>query len=66
MVKATFYCEKLINLVPNSTNNWVKFLASINYHQNIQQDKYLKYCKEFDKIPISLSTVKNKISKKKL
>ena len=65
MVKATFYCEKLINLVPNSTNNWVKFLASINYHQNIQQDKYLKYCKEFDKIPISLSTVKNKISKKK-
>ena len=65
MVKATFYCEKLINLVPNSTNNWVKFLASINYHQNIQQDKYLKYCKEFDKIPTSLSTVKNKISKKK-
>ena len=65
MVKSTFYYEKLIKLVPNSANNWVKFLASINYHQNIQQDEYLKYCKEFDKISIPLSTVKKKILKKK-
>ena len=65
MVKSTFYYEKLIKLVPNSANNWVKFLASINYHQNIQQDEYLKYCKEFDKISVPLSTVKKKIIKKK-
>ena len=65
MVKATYYYEKLSNLTPNSVINWTKFLASINYHQNIQQDKYLNYCKKFDQISRPISTVKNKILKKK-
>ena len=65
MIKATYYYEKLSNLTPNSVNNWTKFLASINYHQNIQQDKYLNYCKKFDQISRPFSVVKNKILKKK-
>ena len=65
MVKATSYYEKLSNLTPNSFNNWTKFLGSINYHQNLQQDQYLNYCKKFDKISKPQSPVKNKILKKK-
>ena len=65
MVRATSYYEKLSNLTPNSSNNWTKFLGSINYHQNLQQDQYLNYCKKFDKISRPLSPVKNKILKKK-
>ena len=65
MVKATSYYEKLSNLTPNSSNNWTKFLGSINYHQNLQQDQYLNYCKKFDKISKPQSPVKNKILKKK-
>lgn len=65
MVKATFYYEKLVNLFPNSSINWSKFLASINYHQNIQQKDYLNYCKKFDKIPKLFSPVKNKVLRKK-
>ena len=65
MVRATLYYEKLSNLTPNSSNNWTKFLGSINYHQNLQQDQYLNYCKKFDKISKPQSPVKNKILKKK-
>ena len=65
MVKATSYYEKLSNLTPDSSNNWTKFLGSINYHQNLQQDQYLNYCKKFDKISKPQSPVKNKILKKK-
>ena len=65
MVRATLYYEKLSNLTPNSSNNWTKFLGSINYHQNLQQDQYLNYCKKFDKISKPLSPVKNKVLKKK-
>ena len=65
MVRATSYYEKLSNLTPNSSNNWTKFLGSINYHQNLQQDQYLNYCKKFDKISKPLSPVKNKVLKKK-
>jgi len=65
MIKATYYYEKLSDLTPNSVINWTKFLASINYHQNIQQDKYLNYCKKFDQISRPISVVKNKILKKK-
>ena len=65
MIKATYYYKKLSDLTPNSVNNWTKFLASINYHQNIQQDKYLNYCKKFDQISKPISAVKNKKLKKK-
>ena len=65
MVRATSYYEKLSNLTPNSSNNWTKFLGSINYHQNLQQDQYLNYCKKFDKISKVPSPVKNKVLKKK-
>ena len=65
MVRATLYYEKLSNLTPNSSNNWTKFLGSINYHQNLQQDQYLNYCKKFDKISKPPSPVKNKVLKKK-
>ena len=65
MIRATYYYKKLSDLTPNSVNNWTKFLASINYHQNIQQDKYLNYCKKFDQISRPFSVVKNKILKKK-
>ena len=65
MIRATSYYEKLSNLTPNSSNNWTKFLGSINYHQNLQQDQYLNYCKKFDKISKPPSPVKNKILKKK-
>ena len=65
MVRATLYYEKLSNLTPNSSNNWTKFLGSINYHQNLQQDQYLNYCKKFDKISKLPSPVKNKVLKKK-
>ena len=65
MERATLYYEKLSNLTPNSSNNWTKFLGSINYHQNLQQDQYLNYCKKFDKISKPLSPVKNKVLKKK-
>ena len=65
MVRATSYYEKLSNLNPNSFNNWTKFLGSINYHQNLQQDQYLNYCKKFDKISKPPSSVKNKVLKKK-
>ena len=65
MERATLYYEKLSNLTPNSSNNWTKFLGSINYHQNLQQDQYLNYCKKFDKISRPLSPVKNKVLKKK-
>ena len=65
MVRATSYYEKLSNLTPNSSNNWTKFLGSINYHQNLQQDQYLNYCKKFDKISKPPSLVKNKVLKKK-
>ena len=65
MVKATSYYEKLSNLTPDSSNNWTKFLGSINYHQNLQQDQYLNYCKKFDKISKPPSPVKNKVLKKK-
>ena len=65
MERATLYYEKLSNLTPNSSNNWTKFLGSINYHQNLQQDQYLNYCKKFDKISKVPSPVKNKVLKKK-
>ena len=52
-------------LLQISSNNWTKFLGSINYHQNLQQDQYLNYCKKFDKISKPLSPVKNKVLKKK-
>ena len=65
MIRATSYYEKLSNLTPNSSNNWTKFLGSINYHQNLQQDQYLNYCKKFDKVSKPLSPVKNKVLKKK-
>ena len=65
MVRATSYYEKLSNLTPNSSNNWTKFLGSINYHQNLQQDQYLNYCKKFDKISKLPSPIKNKVLKKK-
>ena len=65
MVKATSYYEKLSNLTPDSSKNWTKFLGSINYHQNLQQDQYLNYCKKFDKISKPPSPVKNKVLKKK-
>ena len=65
MIRATSYYEKLSNLTPNSSNNWTKFLGSINYHQNLQQDQYLNYCKKFDKISKPPSLVKNKVLKKK-
>ena len=65
MVRATSYYEKLSNFTPNSSNNWTKFLGSINYHQNLQQDRYLNYCKKFDKISKPPSPVKNKVLKKK-
>ena len=65
MERATSYYEKLSNLTPNSSNNWTKFLGSINYHQNLQQDQYLNYCKKFDKISKPPSPVKNKVLKKK-
>ena len=65
MVRATSYYEKLSNLTTNSSNNWTKFLGSINYHQNLQQDQYLNYCKKFDKISKVPSPVKNKVLKKK-
>ena len=65
MIRATSYYEKLSNLTPNSSNNWTKFLGSINYHQNLQQDQYLNYCKKFDKISKPPSPVKNKVLKKK-
>ena len=65
MVRATSYYEKLSNLTTNSSNNWTKFLGSINYHQNLQQDQYLNYCKKFDKISKPPSPVKNKVLKKK-
>ena len=65
MIRATSYYEKLSNLTPHSSNNWTKFLGSINYHQNLQQDQYLNYCKKFDKISKPPSPVKNKILKKK-
>ena len=65
MIRATSYYEKLSNLAPNSSNNWTKFLGSINYHQNLQQDQYLNYCKKFDKISKPPSPVKNKVLKKK-
>ena len=58
MERATLYYEKLSNLTPNSSNNWTKFLGSINYHQNLQQDQYLNYCKKFDKISKVPSPVK--------
>jgi protein O-GlcNAc transferase len=50
MTKATFYYKELINLRPNYINDWTKFLGSVNYHQNISQNDYLKYCKKFDKL----------------
>ena len=65
MSKATFFYEKLVNLFPNSLSNWTKFLASINYHQNIHQKDYLSYCKKFDQIPKLSSSVRNKILNKK-
>ena len=65
MHKATFFYEKLVNLFPNSLSNWTKFLASINYHQNIHQKDYLSYCKKFDQIPKLSSSVTNKILNKK-
>ena len=40
-------------------------MGSINYHQNLQQDQYLNYCKKFDKISKPPSPVKNKVLKKK-
>jgi tetratricopeptide (TPR) repeat protein len=65
MDKATLYYEKLSNLTPNSTTNRTKFLASINYHQNIKQETYLDYCKDFDETPKPSSSVINRIKKKK-
>jgi len=65
MDKATLYYEKLSNLNPNSVINWTKFLASFNYHQEKKQERYIDYCKKFDKTPKLLSSVKNKILKKK-
>ena len=65
MIKATFYYEKLVELTPNSPLNWTKFLASINYHQKIKQDEYLKYCRKFDSTQKPISSVHNQIKKGK-
>ena len=65
MIKATFYYEQLVELVPDSPSNWTKFLASINYHQNIKQDLYLRYCKKFDNTPKPISMVEKLIKKRK-
>ena len=46
--KTTFFYKEMIKLKPNFIDGWTKFLGTINYHQNIDQKKYLDFCKEFD------------------
>ncbi len=46
--KTTFFYRELIKLKPKFIEGWTKFLGTINYHQNIDQKKYLDFCKEFD------------------
>ena len=51
--KVSFFYEELIKLNPNFIEGWTKFLGSINYHQSIDQKKYLDFCKKFDDLPIN-------------
>ena len=48
--KATFFYEQLIKIKKDFVEGWTKFLGSINYHQNIDQKKYLNLCKKFDQL----------------
>lgn len=52
MSKATFFYGELIKLNPSLFESWTKFLGSINYHQNIDQKKYLDFCKRFDDLTV--------------
>ena len=48
MEKVSFFYEKLIEINPHFKNIWSKFLASLNYHRNFDQKKYLEFCNRFD------------------
>ena len=48
MRESTYYYEKLVNISPNFVSIWSSFLAGMNYHCEIDQKKYLDFCKNFD------------------
>ena len=48
MKESTYYYERLVNISPNFVSIWSSFLAGINYHYEIDQKKYLDFCKNFD------------------
>ena len=65
MSNVTFFYKELIKVRPDFLDGWIKFLGTINYHQNERQEKYLEYCKEFDQLPtkknvLKISKLKNK------
>lgn len=48
MKESTYYYEKLVSISPNFLSIWTSFLGSMNYHYEIDQKKYLDFCKNFD------------------
>ena len=48
MRESTYYYEKLVSISPNFLSIWTSFLAGMNYHYEIDQKKYLDFCKNFD------------------
>ena len=51
MIKSSFYYKELIKIKPYYVNAWINLLISFNYHSEINQTEYLKYCKKFDLLP---------------
>ena len=48
MRESTYYYEKLVSISPNFLSIWTSFLGGMNYHYEIDQKKYLDFCKNFD------------------
>ena len=63
MSKATKFYKLLLEIKPHYSSVWFSFLAGLNYCSDFDQEKYLSYCKEFDKTP-NLKIENFKVEKK--
>lgn len=62
MRNVTKYYNELLNVNPQILNIWPPFLASMNYHRDVSQEEYLKFCRKFNNLTYSeynFSTTQN-------
>ena len=66
MTKATNFYNLLLEIKPKYVSVWYSFLAGLNYRSDFDQEKYLNYCKKFDKTPNLKIENYRKIKKNKI